>query len=414
MNRKTYFLRRERVADKLTWMIGLRNKYAVLISVMILSTPSFVAHAGLDGRSLTPLVMTNPTRFDDSTVRVAVLGLFHPESITFVSDHAMVMRISKREIVVEPGQRVGLSVSRSRVLVRVGENRLVGGRVEFTSRDAAEAEFTLAVPSKIRRMYRGQLSVVVGGRELVPVISMELETAVASVNAAEAAPGTPMEALKAQAVATRSYLVSGGPRHPFSDFCDTTHCQFLKSPPAANSPAAQAAEATRGLVMAWQGKPFAAMYSASCAGRTHSLAEIGYTQRDYPYFGVDCEYCRRHPERWSATISEEDAATLVKKSDTERLRLARKLGWSTVPSNDYSAKARGGFVDLSGVGRGHGLGLCERGGAEMARQGKNFREILEHYYPNTALISIEPSSGRAIVPTEWHTASHLRRSTMAR
>jgi stage II sporulation protein D len=167
------------------------------------------------------------------------------------------------------------------------------------------------------------------------------------------------------------------------------------------------------LVLAWQGKPFAAMYSASCAGRTHSLADIGYAQKDYPYFGVECAYCRRHPERWSGTISEEDAATLVKKSEAERLRLARKLGWNTVPSNDYSAKAHGGVVDLSGVGRGHGLGLCERGGAAMAREGKSFREILEHYYPNTTLVSIEPPGGRANVRSNGDPMP-VTESTMAR
>ncbi|HEU5400464.1 MAG TPA: SpoIID/LytB domain-containing protein [Terriglobales bacterium] len=301
---------------------------------------------------------------------------------------AVVARSAGSEMVLESGQQIAISFASRKVVAQRGGGRLAGEQVEFVSRDGGEAEFTLTVPGRIRRMYRGRLAVLVRGRELVPVVSMELETAVASVTAAEAAPGTPMEALKAQAVAIRSYLVAGGPRHPFSDFCDTTHCQFLKSPPAANSPAAQAARATLGLVLAWQGKPFAAMYSASCAGRTHSLAEVGYTQRDYPYFAVECDYCRRHPERWSATITEEDAATLMKNSDAERLRLARKLGWSTVPSNDYSATSHGGVVDLSGVGRGHGLGLCERGGAAMAREGKGFREILEHYYPNTSLESI--------------------------
>ena len=395
--------------------MGPGNKYAALILTL-----SFALNAGSNSRSLAPLVMTNSAGGMNERVRVSVFGLFHPRTVIVEVKQAMTARIAGEEVAVQPGQRVVMSIATGRVLVERGETRFAGERVEFVSRDGGEAEFTLAVPGKIRRMYRGRLEVMLEsergatqvnaqkqranlghqGAELVPVVSMELETAVASVNAAEAGPGTPMEALKAQAVAIRSYLVAGGPRHPLSDFCDTTHCQFLKSPPASNSRAAEAAEATRGLVLAWQDKPFAAMYSASCAGRTHSLAEVGYAQRGYPYFGVECEYCRRHPERWSATIPNEDAATLLKKSDAERLRLGRKLGWSTVPSNDYSAKPRGGLVDLSGVGRGHGLGLCERGGAAMATEGKNFREILEHYYPNTTLISIEPTGDRANAPSE--------------
>jgi peptidoglycan hydrolase-like amidase len=46
-------------------------------------------------------------------------------------------------------------------------------------------------------------------------------------------PGAPFEALKAQAVVTRSSYVSARNRHPLFDFCDTTHCQFLRQAPGA-------------------------------------------------------------------------------------------------------------------------------------------------------------------------------------
>jgi stage II sporulation protein D len=334
------------------------------------------------------LALYGSTVFALDRVRISVFGLFHPQLVTVEAGRLLVVKALGRELVLEPGQRIALRVAGAQVEIGDGEAAFAAKRVEISSRDGAEPEFTLAIPGKIRRAYRGQLAVVVRGSDLVPVVSMELETVVASVNGAEAIPGAPIEALKAQAVAIRSYLVAGGPRHPFSDFCDTTHCQFLKAPPGANTPAARATEATRGMVLAWQGRPFAAMYSASCAGRMHSLAEIGYAQRDYPYFAVECAYCRRHPDRWSATISEADAAILAGRSEAERVRLARRLGWNTVPSLAYSSKANAGMVDLSGVGRGHGLGLCQRGAAGMAREGKDFQTILEHYFPNTTLESV--------------------------
>jgi stage II sporulation protein D len=343
-------------------MTKLRRKIAVCVSVLAFTTSAFAVER----------------------VRVSVFGLFHPKQITVESKQPLLVKAGEREFVLEPGQTATMSSADGKVIV---EGRSAAERILVAPRDGGEAEFYLAVPGKIRRMYRGQVAVVASGKELVPVVSMELETAVASVNAAEATPGATIEALKAQAVAIRSYLVAGKPRHAESDFCDTTHCQFLKSPPAKESLAAQAAEATRGLVLAWQGKPFAAMYSASCAGRTHSLAGIGYTVRDYPYFAVECAYCRRNPERWTATVSREDAAALASKSEAERIKLARKLGWNTVQSNDHSAKSNGTMVDLAGVGRGHGLGLCQRGAAGMAREGKSFREILMHYYPNAELKS---------------------------
>src|SRR6266852_2460751 len=79
-------------------------------------------------------------------------------------------------------------------------------------------------------------------------LSMQLETAVGSVVQAESAPGTPLEALEAQAVVTRSYFAAGRGRHHNFDFCDLTHCQFLREPPNPDSTIAQAVRATQGLV----------------------------------------------------------------------------------------------------------------------------------------------------------------------
>ena len=190
-----------------------------------------------------------------------------------------------------------------------------------------------------------------------------------------------MEALKAQAVAARSFLLAGQGRHGSFDFCDTTHCQFLRSPPASKTPAFQATLATRGLVLSYKDEVFAAMYSASCSGRTHTLEELGIPVRGYPYFSVTCDYCRRHPEKWVTKIESADAANL-EPTERSRLNLVRKLGWKAVPGNSYSSRTENGVIILEGVGIGHGIGLCQRGGAAMARDGASFQQILEHYYPN--------------------------------
>jgi stage II sporulation protein D len=246
------------------------------------------------------------------------------------------------------------------------------------------AALAVTVPGKLSRRYQGRLEITPQPHELLIIVTIEMETAVASIVAAESPPHAPLEALKAQAVATRSFLIAGKGRHKNFDFCDTTHCQFLRAPPSAGSPAVQAAMATRGLVLAYKGHALAALYSASCGGRTHSLEELGISSRGYPYFAVVCDYCHRHPEKWVARISETDAAGL-KQTESSRLKLARKLGWKTVPGNSYSARTENGEVVLEGTGVGHGIGLCQRGGADMARNGASFQEILDHYYPNTEL-----------------------------
>jgi len=156
----------------------------------------------------------------------------------------------------------------------------------------------------------------------------------------------------------------------------------------ASSPAAQAAGATRGLVLAWKGAPFAAMYSASCGGHTHSLAQVGAPVVDYPYFSVECAYCRRHPEKWSSQLNKKDARALVPNNERERIQAARKLGWNTLPSNSFTQSDAVGNVVLNGVGRGHGVGLCQRGAVGMALDGVDFRTILAHYFPNTTIESV--------------------------
>jgi stage II sporulation protein D len=186
-------------------------------------------------------------------------------------------------------------------------------------------------------------------------------------------------------VVSRSYLVAGGRRHSSADFCDTTHCQFLRQPPAPTSPAARATAATQGLVLAWHEQPFAAMFSASCGGRTHSLAEIGYAERDYPYFAVECPACRRRPERWSSALPPGDAT--APNDERLRIRAGRKLGWGAVPSPNFSAQTTDDGTELSGVGRGHGIGLCQRGARGLALDGRDFRAILTHYFPNTTVHS---------------------------
>jgi stage II sporulation protein D len=186
-------------------------------------------------------------------------------------------------------------------------------------------------------------------------------------------------------VVSRSYLVSGGRHHPYADFCDTTHCQFLREPPPTGSRATLATLATKGQVLTWQGKPFAAMYSASCGGRTHSLAQVGASATDYPYFPVECPYCRHSPEQWSSRVSKSDAAVLVSDSELERIKAVRKLGWMAIPSSTFTKTDAPGAVTLDGVGHGHGIGLCQLGASGMAQHGKDFRAILSHYFPNTTL-----------------------------
>src|SRR6185295_8306745 len=121
----------------------------------------------------------------------------------------------------------------------------------------------------------GTLSVETEAGHLRAIVTRPTETAVASVVAAETVPGATFEAIKAQSVVVRSYLFAPLKRHGTFDACDTTHCQFLKSPPPAGSQAGEAVRKTEGQVLTFEGRIVQTLYSAQCGGRTRTLAEAG-------------------------------------------------------------------------------------------------------------------------------------------
>jgi peptidoglycan hydrolase-like amidase len=187
----------------------------------------------------------------------------------------------------------------------------------------------LEIPGVLRRRFSGTLRIEADGNVLLPVITMNLETAVSSVTGAEMpVSGAPREALMAQAVVARSFLVAAAPRHTGYDFCDTTHCQFLRSPASPDSLVDQAVRRTSALALKTQNAIVPCRYSAACGGHTDCREELNYR-----YQSVTCQGCLL---------------------------------------NHYSR-------------RGHGLGLCQEGAIYLARAGWNSDRILALYLPGTTL-----------------------------
>jgi peptidoglycan hydrolase-like amidase len=356
----------------------------LLLLALLVAASSFhdisIAHARKGDRVAIP----------DDAVTVSVLGLFHPREliVSATAGHALILQTGDESVVLE-NSTISSAIVRmdgTGLAVTSGRQELHATNVRVAGRGNEAEDFILEIRGKIKRRYHGTVEIRSSSSNLLAIVTLDLETAVASVVAAEAAPGTPPEALKAYAIAARSYFVAGGGRHHNFDFCDTTHCQFLRTPPLATSPAAKATEATRGLVLAYESTAFAAMYTRSCGGRTRTPVQVGLPAADYPYYSVDCEHCRRHPVRWTSNLSARDAGPLRPSDESSRLAVARHLGWSAVPSNDFSLTKEHDRILLAGVGNGHGIGLCQAGARAMAESGASFPEILQHYYPNTEIV----------------------------
>ncbi len=345
------------------------------------------------GSSRSPQTQSSfPDPSPGNSVRISVLGLFHPREVIVSAfpGQALVLHLGKETLVLEQSSGLDSATIRSssdRLIVSVGSRVIPAMALACSGRSDDAVDFMLTIPDKITRHYHGTLQIQSSARSLSVVVTMDRETAVASVVAAESAPDTPLEALKAEAIAARTYLVAARGRHHDFDFCDTTHCQFLREPPATTSAAAIAASSTRALVLAYGSQPFAAMYTRSCSGRTRTPAELGLPSATYPYYSVECKYCRYHPVHWTRRISRQDASSLRSSNESARLIVDRRLGWDMIPSDAFKIEKAADHITLSGVGEGHGIGLCQAGAKAMAHDGAGFQQILNHYYPNTTIIS---------------------------
>jgi stage II sporulation protein D len=321
-----------------------------------------------------------------TSVTFGVLGLFHAHELQLqpAGDQALSVETGAQTYILN-----GETRHRILLLRATGNHVLIGGtvvaRVRVSSRDGSPARFELAVPERFHRIYNGVLVLTANRGELVASVTMEREDAVAAIVSSEMPRKAPLEALKAQAVVTRSFLAAGR-RHRDFDFCDTTHCQFLRTPDDVGSEARQAAETTRGIVLIWDEHPIAALYSSRCGGQSSSMRESGMNPgMEYPYYSVPCAWCRAHPVRWQrlvqSTGKEPEPA-----NESSRIEYARHWGWGALPGSRFTISHRGREW-IEGQSIGHGIGLCQHGAIGMASGGSDFRSILAHYYPNAELRS---------------------------
>jgi len=152
-----------------------------------------------------------------------------------------------------------------------------------------------------------------------------------------------LDALKAQAVAARTYAVAHLGDHDDEgwDLCATPACQAYSGRSAEHSLSNRAVAETAGLVAAYLGEPIDAMYTSTCGGHTEDAAVL-FADRAQPYLiGVACEWDRpisltgtSDPGQWvdatefSAAVAREVLS--LAPNATPAAILARVLEWSGV------------------------------------------------------------------------------------
>jgi stage II sporulation protein D (peptidoglycan lytic transglycosylase) len=253
---------------------------------------------------------------------------------------------------------------------------------------------------------------------------MPLEDYVLHVVSSEASVEDQPEALRALAIAVRTYALRNLGRHKDEgyDFCSTTHCQRFE---ATNTPAAlaDAVKSTTGLVLRnEQNQIIDAYFSASCGGMTANLKTLWEDEAPTYLRGVRDDYCNSGPHyRWTDAIPAARLASALRSDprtdvgqtvrdisvahydqtgraevvsivgDRKRaingwefkLIVGRALGWNVLKSSRFNVSRSGSQFVFRGGGFGHGLGLCQEGSHVMAQRGGSFQQILAHYFPGT-------------------------------
>ncbi len=265
--------------------------------------------------------------------------------------------------------------------------------------------------------YTGNIDIWKGKNGLYIINELPMETYVKDVVAAEVSADWDMEALKAQAVISRTYALfqkrmnGGGLYHIASSVLDQVY--------KGNSPderISAAVEQTKGEILTYNGKPIQAFYHSTSNGCTENPEEV--FGKSYPYLRSVESNCDISPYSvWERKIklSEIEEAldmrgirkiTIKSYTSAKRVKelsitgnsgvrviratdFRKALGWSRLPSTNFSLNVDGDSAYFEGKGYGHGVGLCQWCALAMAREGKNYREILAHFYPGTTLQQYE-------------------------
>lgn len=260
-----------------------------------------------------------------------------------------------------------------------------------------------------------------GENSLLVLNDLPLETYLIGLVHGEIHASWPAEAIKAQAVAARTYALyrqknrkqKGGLYDLESSHDDQV---YVGSKGAADGTVQRAIEQTQGEVLWFLGL-YPAYFHSCCGGMTENT-EKAWGKKEISA-QVSDPFCARSPfAKWELTLSRKEFlhrlrphglegrrlknisvephegsprnAIAVIETDRTNLYIAaadlrRILGYGKLKSTWFEVEQTPGSLVFRGSGYGHGVGLCQWGAKAMAEEGKTYKEILEFYYPKAVV-----------------------------
>jgi len=262
--------------------------------------------------------------------------------------------------------------------------------------------------------YRGSLRVVANGDVLMVLNVVDLESYLRGVVPAEMQAIWPLEALRAQAVAARTYTLANLDPAGAYDVCATTDCQVYRGMAIEHPRTDQAIADTAGQVLTYEGLFARTFYHSDSGGVIASSAEvwgmsIPYLSafRDVPSDGphsrwetrIDPVVAARHLAAAGYAVGTVQRVVVTGYSESGRISGLEVVGSAGRVRLDaltarLQVRAWGlkstlftmtGDLSARGAGWGHGVGMSQYGARELALAGYAYAQILGFYYPETQL-----------------------------
>lgn len=273
------------------------------------------------------------------------------------------------------------------------------------------------------RTYRGSLWIHRENEHSLLLVNVVLlEDYLKGVLPWEANPAWTAEALKAQAIASRTYALFKVIENRNGSF-DLSHdvmSQVYGGRTSEKAATSEAVDATRGVILTYRGKIFPAYFHSTCGGGT-THAEYIWDVEPHPAFkGVLCNFCRISKHyHWQAEYTTREIEAILKRkkifapaierivpADKDTYQRARtfvvetRTGKYKIHGNDFRlamdpSRFKSTLIDkvdkegdrfiFKGRGWGHGVGLCQYGMKALADLGYTAEEILKYYYPGAEI-----------------------------
>lgn len=274
-------------------------------------------------------------------------------------------------------------------------------------------------------LYKGDILIKVNAEGKLDIIEyLSLEDYLYGVLPSEMSADWPLEALRAQAVASRTYALRHANPSKDYDMTNGVDTQVYTGTSKIAPRIIEAVNSTRGEVLKYKGKLITAFFHACCGGHTGSVKSAWGEPVIRPLYGIQDPFCSPSSHyRWECYLSSAELLKFIQQQGSTALKI-RSLkvdkkersgrAASFIFSTDEGSKVvdaralrsrfgtfefrstyitaivpvKGGY-EFSGRGWGHGVGMCQDGAKFMAYKGRSYRKILSHYYPGAAIVDHE-------------------------